>query len=294
VKINVLFLVCILFFGIISCTKTPKSEVGEEATMNDNVFIEKQIGLIDNIIKMHDNVKNIHTSLEKLYPITVINNGYFFVFDINEAGNKYEFKFKTETPMPISGDILAAFSLDFYHMKPSAVISKNILENQNNYINIFHEFVHCFQMGNGEFDIRKELLIEKQEMEKNNYSWEINFPFPYNNEYFINKTMELSDYFINNGYENVVNYHRDMKTYLQKVEYEYMIWQEWKEGFARYVENLIRKELGLQLNTNVLRQPFDRVHFYEIGNKYIEMLVKNDKELNINIIKLFNKMNIGE
>jgi hypothetical protein len=217
--------------------------------MDDNVFIEKQMVLTDNIIKMHDNVKNIHVSLEKLYTITVINDGYFFVFDINETGNKYEFKLKAKTPMPISGDILAAFSLDFYHMKPSAVISKNILENQNNNIFIFHEFVHCFQMENGEFDIRKELLIEKQEMAKNNYSWEINFPFPYNNEYFINKTMELSGYFINNSYENVVNYHRDMKAYLREVEFEYMIWQEWKEGFARYVENLIRKELGLQLNT---------------------------------------------
>jgi hypothetical protein len=138
------------------------------------------------------------------------------------------------------------------------------------------------------------VFIEKQEMEKNYYSWEINFLFPYNSEYFINKTMELSDSFINSGYENVVNYHRDIKTYLQEIEYEYMIWQEWKEGFARYVENLIRKELELQLNTNVLKQPFDRVHFYEIGNKYIEILVRNDKDLNVNIVKLFNKMNISE
>jgi hypothetical protein len=36
----------------------------------------------------------------------------------------------------------------------------------------------------------------------------------------IRKTMELSDNFINNGYENGVNYQIDMKTYLQKVEYE--------------------------------------------------------------------------
>jgi len=258
--------------------------------MDDSIFIEKQISLMDNIIKMHNDIKNIHVSLDKLYPITVINNGYFFVFDVNETGNEYEFKIKAETQMPVSGDILAAFSLDFYNMKPSAIISKNTLENQNNYIFIFHEFVHCFQMENGEFDIRKNLTIEKQEMAKNNYSWELNYSFPYNDDYFIKNTIELSNYFTNGDYENVLNYHRKMKAYLQKIEFEYMTWQEWKEGYARYVENLIRKELGLQMNNNMLTQPFGRVHFYEIGNKYIEMLIKNDEELNNDIVKLFKKM----
>jgi len=143
--------------------------------MNDMAFIERQISYMNEIIKMHNIVKNIHVSLKKLYPVTIVKDNYFFVFDINEIGNKYEFKLKTQTPMPISGNILASFSLDFYDMKPSAVISENILENQENYIFIFHEFVHCFQWENGEIDLRKDLKIEKQEMEKNNYSWEINF-----------------------------------------------------------------------------------------------------------------------
>jgi hypothetical protein len=260
--------------------------------MNDNVFIEGQIAFMDDILKMHEMVKNIHVSLKKLYPITVINNGCFFVFDISETGDKYEFKLKSETPMSISGDILASFSLDFYGMKPSAIISKNILENRNNYVFIFHEFVHCFQSENGEIEIRKKLSIEKQEMGKNNYSWEINFPFPFNNEYFVNKTIELSDFFENNDYENVLNYYNDMKIYLQETEFEYMVWQGWKEGFARYIENLVRKELGMSLNTNMLRPPFNRVHFYAIGDKYIEMLIKDDEELKNDIVRLYHKMNL--
>jgi len=293
-KITVLLFICALILSISSCAENTKNKISDtfskEVDMDDSIFIVKQINLMDNIIKMHYEIKRIHVSLDKLYPITVINNGYFFVFDINEAGSKYEYKIKAETPMPVSGDILAAFSLDFYSMKPSAIISKNTLENQNYYISIFHEFVHCFQMENGEFDIRKELTIEKQEIAKNNYSWEINFPFPYNNNYFIKNTMELSDYFINGNYDKVITYHKNMKTYLKEIDFEYMIWQEWKEGYARYIENLIRKELGLQMNTNSLRKPFNRVHFYEIGSKYIEMLIKNDEELNNNIVKLFNKM----
>jgi len=266
----------------------------KEADMDDNIFIEKQIDLMDNIIKTHGEIKNIHLSLEKLYPITVINKGYFFVFDLNETGGRYEYKTKAVTSMSVSGEFLAAFPLDFYEMKPSAVISNNILDNQINYIFIFHEFVHCFQMENGEFDIRKDLSIEKQEMAKNNYSWELNFPFPYNDEYFIKNTAELSNYFLNGDYDSVVNNYKNMKTYLHEIEFEYMIWQEWKEGFARYIENLIRKELGLQINADILKQPFKRAHFYEIGSKYIEMLIKNNKELSANIIKLFNKIKMEE
>jgi hypothetical protein len=287
-----------VFIIIVGCSTNSKNVIANnilyEMINDDKMFIYEQISLMDNIVKMHSKIKNIHKSLEKLYPITVINNDYFFVFDFNESEERYEFKLKMNTPMPILGNILAAFSLDFYYMKPSAIISNNILIDKNNYVFIFHEFVHCFQLENGEIDIRRNLNIEKQEMAKNNFNWEINYPFPYNSEYFVNRTIRLSNYFYNDDYENIMKYYRDMKVYLQETEFEYMIWQKWKEGFARYIENLIRKELGLQLNTNELIPPFDRVHFYEIGSKYIEYLLNNYNELDNCIIKLFEKMFIIE
>lgn len=47
-----------------------------------------------------------------------------------------------------------------------------------------------------------------------------------------------------------------------------MIWEEWKEVFARYIENLIRDRIGINIDTNKLQAPFNRVCFYEIGSKY--------------------------
>ena len=261
--------------------------------MNDETFIERQITLMGDILKIHDTVKNVHVSLGELYPITVINDGYYFVFDISKTSGKYVFKSKVKTSISVSNDILMAFNLDFYDMKPSVVISKNILENQENYLSIFREFIHCFLLKNGAIEIRNELSIQKQEMAKRNYNWEINFPFPYNSEYFISKTMDLFDKFINNNYDHIEIYRNSMKTYLLKMDYEYMIWQIWKGGFIRYVENLIKRKLGLQLNTNILKLPFDREHFYEIGNKYIEMLIKKE-ELDDDIVKVFYKMFIFE
>jgi len=256
----------------------------------NNDIIERQIGFMDNLTKMHDMLKHIHVSLEKLYPIAVVNNGYFYIFDIDELGAKYEFKHKAETDLPDDVDWLAAFDLESYNDRLAAVIGKNILENPENHVFVFHEFVHCYQGETVEKEIKNSLAVFKEEMAKKNYSWEINYPFPFNDEYFISKTSELSDYLINENFEKIVNYHNDMRVFLKKTEFEYMIWQEWKEGFARYVENLIRKELGLKLNTNILIKPFERENFYDIGSKYIEMLIKNDKELNNDISKLFYKM----
>ena len=72
-----------------------------------------------------------------------------------------------------------------------------------------------------------------------------------------------------------------------------MIWQEWKEGYARYVENLIRKSLEMQMNSNALRLPFYRVHFYEIGSKYIKILIEKEKGWDNNIVELFYRMKLN-
>jgi len=37
-----------------------------------------------------------------------------------------------------------------------------------------------------------------------------------------------------------------MRKYLKNHDYEYMIWQQWKEGFARYIENKIRNTLNVE------------------------------------------------
>ena len=71
--------------------------------------------------------------------------------------------------------------------------------------------------------------------------WEINHPFPYEDSFVINKTIELESFLEKESITGVVYFHSQMRDYLNKIDYEYMIWQEWKEGYARYIENLIVK-----------------------------------------------------
>ena len=62
-------------------------------------------------------------------------------------------------------------------------------------------------------------------------------------------------------------------------DYEYLVWQEWKEGFARYIENRIRARLGLDPNRFGAEEPYNRITFYVGGSDYISLLVEDRPEL---------------
>lgn len=253
-------------------------------------FIAKQVTSLSKIHELHKQLKDIDISLAQLYPVTIVEDDTFFVFDLDVTCEKYELKLEHQTPMQIPKGILAAFPLDFYNLKPSAIVSEEAFESLDGYVFIFHEFVHCFQFENCENELRDTLEIERKSREENNFMWEIIHPFPYENSFFIKKTIELDNYFNMRDYNSILNYHNELRVHLNKIDFEYMIWQEWKEGFARYIENLIRDRLGINRNTNKLQTPFDRMCFYEIGSNYIDLLLDINVGLNGIIKDLYYKM----
>ena len=50
-------------------------------------FIDKQIHSLSQINELHKRLKDIDDSFAKLYPITIVNDDVFFVFDLNETAN---------------------------------------------------------------------------------------------------------------------------------------------------------------------------------------------------------------
>jgi len=244
-------------------------------------FIERQLISIKQIFKTYEKINKLDKSLEQLYPIAIVEDNDFFVFDLNLSGKQYEYKINFPSQMSLPNEILAAFPLEGYEGKMAAVVTHKAFDDIEDIVFIFHEFVHCFQYYHYEMKIKETLTIAQEAEKKQDYMWELNYPFPYNNEEFIRKTMEL-----NNGYD-IRKYHTEIKTILNEKEFEYMIWQEWKEGYARYIENMIREKIGIKRNSKILKPPFDRVCFYEIGSKYIETLIKRNTELKNNLEKIF-------
>ncbi len=55
-------------------------------------------------------------------------------------------------------------------------------------------------------------------------------------------------------------------------EWDYLTWQEWKEGLARYLENRMREVVGLPENKGGENPPSTRVTFYRGGDKLIRFL----------------------
>jgi hypothetical protein len=258
-NIGFVILGVVLLFG--SCASTSKrSDVMDNG--GETAFIERQLVSLSQIVELHKEIKDIDISLEKLYPVAVVKNNIYFIFDLDQSGEKYEFRMEYPSGMEIPEGVLAAYVLEFYGMKRVVVISKTAFETVEGRSAIFHEFVHCFQWDEGEWDLRQTLTVAREAWEKKDSMWELNHPFPYRSETFINKTRELD-----NGYD-MGKYHSEMKAELNEKDFEYMIWQEWKEGYARYIEDLVRERLGTNKNSNLLTPPFERPVFYRIGSRY--------------------------
>ena len=238
---------------------------------------------IKRVYGLHERIKDLDKTLEHVYPIAVLDGDIFYIFD--SKANRYEFVMEHPTPFPLPEGIMAAFPLDFYDNKIAAIICAKELENPDNDVFVYHEFIHCYQWNSCEPRIKQELTIAEQQAD--NPMWEIDHPFPYEDDIFVSLTTELKNA---KQLEPFTKYHKKLKEYLNETDFEYMVWQEWKEGYARYVENLIREKLAMKKNINDLSAPFGRVHFYEIGSRYIELLIKSDSTLNTDLEKLFYTM----
>ena len=82
----------------------------------------------------------------------------------------------------------------------------------------------------------------------------------------------------------------ELQNGLTSEDFQYMVWQEWKEGFALYVENLLRKEMDIERNLVGRSFPFSRTVFYAGGEAYIKHLIDKNPQFNEEIGALFLEM----
>jgi len=235
-------------------------------------------------------VRSIHPICNHLYPLAIAENDTFYIYDIDTTTQQYHFVKKTPTPMPIPEGIRASFPLSDYHNEPACIVTPEIFASRDGYVTIFHEFVHCYQYETCEPELKAQLQIYQEAMAATAYSWEINYPFPYADSQFV----DLYAGFLaalNQGNANQISLARkQLYQYLALKDYEYMVWQEWKEGLARYLENQLQQRLGLELNRNGSQKPYRRVTFYAGGARFIEHLLEREPGLSRDIKGLFYRM----
>lgn len=257
------------------------------SSINEKSIIEKYNDKLNRVIQLHKEFKNVHYSLEKLYPIAIAEENTLYVFDIEDGEDVYKFIMKHDMPMCIPKGVKAAMDLDFYENKLAAVVSEDTFDTDEGYCFLFHEFVHCYQFYNSGTKIKHKLRVYKEEIEKKNYMWECTYSFPYDDVEVKNLVLKYASILRNKELHDILYIREELKHKLEKQEYEFMTWQEWKEGFARFIENKLREVLGVKENRNRNIEEIDRAVFYELGNRFFEKVEKQNDEMLKHIEDLF-------
>ncbi|MGB3863722.1 MAG: hypothetical protein WBE11_09550 [Candidatus Aminicenantaceae bacterium] len=280
-------IVVILFISSIWLVTSVGSAGQEE---EQTIMVEKFGQNLQKIFEIQKKIERIHPFLKKLYPVAIVEGDLFYVFDLDPSKRRYVLAKMAKPAMIVPEGIRAAFPLDFYENKMACVVSGDVFDDLSGYVMIFHEFVHCAQADCCEHKLKSGLSVAQQAQAANDYMWELNFPFPYEDSDF----SEIYSLFLAAASEGEADKVLRCRTFLREVlntpDYEYMVWEEWKEGFSRLIENRIKKKLELEENHGGIDPPYNRVTFYEGGARYISILFEKDNSLEKDIEALFFRM----
>lgn len=150
--------------------------------------------------------------------------------------------------MPVPEGVRAAFPLQDFQGRIAAVVTPDIFDMLDGYVTIFYEFVHCYQFSTCEGELKISLDIARHAQETGDAMWEINYPFPYTSVTFINGYQGFLDAVEREDEAGIRHARQKLHAFLGVHDFEYMVWQEWKEDLARWVENSLQRKLGLAEN----------------------------------------------
>ena len=271
-----------LFADYVSANNTDPQALSEQLKKNHREHFAR---LLDYQKELH----SVHPLFGQFYPVAIVKENYFFLFEVDESGSEYEFSLYSKSEMPLPEALRAAFPLEFHDDKPAVVITEDAFDTKSEYALIFHEFVHCFQFDTAEPELRANLPLAQKALEEEDYMWELAYPFPYDDPefagYYTRFLGKLENQEIN--MERLFELRRNIKRITEDFDYQYMVWQEWKEGFALFIENQVREKLNLPENRVGRQAPYDRTVFYAGGAAFIRFLVNDQPELLTDLKMLF-------
>jgi hypothetical protein len=260
---------------------------GQEA---DDSVARRYSTPLQKIFELETRFAPLHPVLGKVHPVAIVENKTFYIFEPAPGEKMYRLVRTAPDTFNIPTGIRAAMPLSFWDNRIACVVTGEIFGEPDGYVFIFHEFVHCAQWDCCEQKLKEGLSIYREAMKSKNYMWELQYPFPYSNPAFIKTYPALFKAWDDNDAAVAESLRADLKKALSPAEWEYLTWQEWKEGLARYLENRMRKVVGLPENRGGENPPFNRVTFYRGGDKFIRFLERRRPGTVNDLEKLFRAM----
>jgi hypothetical protein len=229
------------------------------------------------LLELQASVESLNPLFNHHYPIAIAMDGQFMIYDMDSQGDRYVLVKQAPAPFPIPDGVRAAFPLAEYDGKCCAVVTPDAFDSIEEMVLVLHEFVHCYQNATCEDALKGELEIARIAEQEHHHTWELDSHFPYESEPFVQGFQALLSA-LDAGNETAIrDAFADLRSVLTPHEAEYMAWQMWKEGYARWVENRIQRHLGLPVNRYGAEQPYSRISFYVGGADYFKWLAKRDE-----------------
>ncbi|MCK9504376.1 MAG: hypothetical protein M0Q95_09345 [Porticoccaceae bacterium] len=254
--------------------------------------IETYLKSINELLTIHRQVAGFNPALARLYPIAIVDGDEFLIYDRVEDSSGYRFIKKEPIPMPIPRGVRAAFPLEAYGGRIACVVTPEVFDTLEGYVTILHEFVHGYQFETCELTLKNKLDIALQAQEKGDFMWKIQHPFPYQAGIFARYYQEFLEALSRGEAGDILAVREVLYFCLGRHDFEYMVWQEWKEGFARWIENRLRIMLGLPENSGGRKPPFSRVTFYAGGAVLVDYLQGQDPTLAQDLGALFYRISL--
>jgi pimeloyl-ACP methyl ester carboxylesterase len=239
------------------------------------------------IFDLQTRLSPLHPALTKVYPVAIVENGRFHVFEPDLSERSYRLVLASPDTMNVPLGVRAAMPLGFWGNRMACVVTGEVFDQPDGYVTIFHEFVHCGQWDGCERKLKEGLSIYRTALSKNDFMWELQYPFLYADPEFSRIYKSLLAAWDNDYEEEADALRAELKASLSPENWEYLTWQEWKEGLARWLENRMRAVLGLSENDGGEPPPFDRVTFYRGGDGFIRYLERRRPGIAADMEKLY-------
>ena len=245
---------------------------------------------LDRLFTLRDAISDIHPAFETLYPVALVSEGRFHIYEPDMEKRAYRLALEAPDKFPMPAGVRAAMPLDFWGNRMACVVTPDIFGETTGYAVIFHEFVHCYEWETCELRLKGALEVTRRSMERKDYMWELQYAFPYGDKEFARDYASMLSALETGDDERVVSIRSALKARLSRENWEYMTWQEWKEGTARFLENEVKVRFNIPPNRGGADPPFTRVSFYVGGDLLIRMLDRSDPGLSGNIEALYHRI----
>jgi len=245
--------------------------------------------ILRKIPALHAAVSDLHPLLERLYPIGIVNEERLLVYDVDPGRRSYRLVRNSVIPGPLFEHTCTTVPLADYGNRPVCVVSSDTLDSVSGCIAVFHEFAHCAQWETCEPELAAALAIAYKGVGRV-CVWEARHPFPYDNDRLTYSYRRLLAALEAGDLVSAFSWHSDAAQDLSQLDREFMVWNEWKEGFARWVEDKVRRRLGVRRNECGRLGPFGRETLHVGGSELVRLMIRAEPPLAHQLRELYRRI----